>query len=336
MLRQGEPDRVPLVELHVDPRVGGAAIGYPPTGDPLAWAIQFWYRAGYDFVEVCPAFEFPGRLHLEADDPGIYASGKRTWLVEENNVIQTPADVERYPWPQPQDMDYSAFERARKLLPDGMQIIANTAGVFEFSSWLMGLTSFCLACREQPELVAQVVVRVGEFLVGVFEQLAEIEGIGALWLGDDMGSNLGTFIHPDLLRRWVFPYHRRIAQAVHRRGLPFLLHSCGNLTRIIPDLVDYVGIDALHSIQPNVYDIAELKRTWGHRIALIGNVDVDLLTRGTPEQVRHSVRYLLAQVAPGGGFALGSSNSIPNYVNPENYRALLEETRAHGAYPIKL
>jgi len=335
LLRQGEPDRVPLVELHVDPAVGGKAIGFPPAGDPLEWAIGFWYRAGYDFVEVCPPIDFPGRLGHQAQDPGFLSTGLRTWPQEHDNVIGSWADLERYPWPQPHQVDYSVYERAGKMLPEGMAIIPNTAGVFEYSSWLMGIESFCLACAEQPDLVAAVVERVGEFLVQVYETLADVPGVGALWLGDDMGSNLGTFIHPDLLRRWIFPYHRRIAQAAHRRGLPFILHSCGNLKRIIPDLVEYVGIDALHSLPANIYDIGALKRQWGDRLALIGNVDVDLLSRGTPDQVRAAVRRLLTEVAPGGGFALGSSNSIPDYVKAENYRALLEETMEHGRYPIR-
>jgi len=346
--RQGEPDRVPLVELHVDEPIkrlflGGVArrsgmgqsliSGQGLGDDHLRWIIDFWYQAGYDFVEVCPGINMP-REHIAAADTGVHAVGERHWAKEEGNVLQSLADVERYPWPKPNEIDYSALERAAKMLPEGMKIIPNTAGVFEHTSWLMGLTSFSYAVYDDPEFVAEVFRRVGELLVSVFEHLADMDEVMALWLGDDMGSNQATLVAPDLLRKYVFPWHKRLADIAHEHGMPFMLHSCGNLRAIADDLIGYVGIDAWHSLQPNVYDIVELKRRYGDRVCLIGNVDVDLLGRGTPQQVRESVRYLLREVAPGGGFCLGSSNSIPTYVPVENYRAMVEEGLARGAYPI--
>jgi uroporphyrinogen decarboxylase len=331
--RDGEPDRVPLVELHVDDAIKALFLGRAPGHDYLRWVIDFWHQAGYDFVEICPGFDLPYD-RLSAADTGLHASGQRQWLKQAGNVLQTMSDVERYPWPKPEQVDYSGLERAAKMLPDGMKIIPNTAGVFEYTSWLMGLTSFSYAIHDDPDFVAEVFRRVGELLVNVFEHLADMDGVMALWLGDDMGSNKATLIAPALLRRYVFPWHKRLADIAHAHGLPFLLHSCGNLTEIAEDLVGYVGIDAWHSLQPNVYDIAELKRTYGGRVCLIGNVDVDLLGRGTPQQVRQAARRLLREVAPGAGFCLGSSNSIPTYVPIANYRAMIDEALALGGYPI--
>ena len=333
--REGEPDRVPLVELHVDDPIKALFMGRGPQAgdDYLRWVIDFWRQVGYDFVEVCPIWGLP-RESLPAPDPGVHAVGARNWAKEEGNVLQTMADVERYPWPKPNQVDYSPLERAAKMLPEGMKIIPNTSGVFENTSWLMGLTSFAYALYDDPDFVAEVFRRVGELLVSIFEHLADMEEVIALWLGDDLGSNTATLVSPELLRRYVFPWHKRLADIAHAHGLPFMLHSCGNLKAIAEDLLEYVGIDAWHSLQPNIYDIAELKRAYGDRVCLIGNVEVDLLARGTPEQVRETVRHLLREVAPGGGFCLGSSNSIPTYVPIENYRAMVEETLAAGRYPI--
>ncbi|UCH34896.1 MAG: nucleoside 2-deoxyribosyltransferase [Armatimonadota bacterium] len=333
--REGEPDRVPLVELHVDDPIKALFLGRGPDDDHLKWVIDFWYQAGYDYVEVCPGFGLP-RESLPAADTGIHAVGERHWAKEEGNVLQTMEDVERYPWPKPNEVDYSALERAAKMLPEGMKIIPNTSGVFENTSWPMGLTSFCMALHDNPEVVEEIFRRVGELLVSIFEHLADMDEVIALWLGDDLGSNQATMVSPDLLRAYVFPWHKRLADIAHEHGMPFMLHSCGNLKAIAEDLVGYVGIDAWHSLPPNIYDMVELKREYGDRVCLIGNVDVDLLGRGTPERVRENVRYLLREVAPGGGYCLGSANSIPTYVPIENYRAMVEEARAKGAYPIAL
>jgi len=333
LLRQGEPDRVPVLELHVDRPVKEAFLGRSIAEDPLAGEIEFWYRAGYDFVEVWPGYTFP-REHLEARDTAPVGSGVRSWQVERDGVIQDWEDVEKYPWPKVSQVDFSGMERAARLAPEGMMIIPNTAGVFEHTSWLMGIESFCYALVDKRDLVAEVFRRVGQFLLELHSALAEMERVGALWLGDDLGFNTGTFISPAELREFVFPWHRRIAEVAHAKGLPFLLHSCGNLHGVLDDLVDYVGINALHSLPPGIYDIVELKARYGERIALVGNVDVDLLARGTPEQVRQWVRRLIETVGPGGGLAVGSSNSITNYCRVENYVAMLEEVRAVGTYPL--
>jgi uroporphyrinogen decarboxylase len=79
-------------------------------------------------------------------------------------------------------------------------------------------------------------------------------------------------------------------------------------------------------------DIVELKRLYGDRLTLIGNIDVDLLARGTPEQVEAQVKLRISQLAKGGGFLLASSNSVCDYVKPENYTAMLTAGRRHGVH----
>jgi uroporphyrinogen decarboxylase len=84
-------------------------------------------------------------------------------------------------------------------------------------------------------------------------------------------------------------------------------------------------------------DIVELKRTVGHRIALCGNIDLAYtLTRGTPAEVEAEVRERIRHVAPGGGYVLGSSNSVPEYVPLENFNAMREACFKYGRYPIAL
>jgi len=93
-------------------------------------------------------------------------------------------------------------------------------------------------------------------------------------------------------------------------------------------------VDALHPIDPIAMDIYALKPQVADRLCIIGNSDVDLLLRGTSAEVAADTREHLRRLGPGGGYVMGSGNSIPRAVSPENYRALLETTLEYGRYPI--
>jgi uroporphyrinogen decarboxylase len=147
----------------------------------------------------------------------------------------------------------------------------------------------------------------------------------ALWMGDDMGFKTGTMISPRHLRKYVFPIQKQIAAIAHQKGLPFLLHSCGNLEAVMEDLINEVGIDAKHSFEDVIEPVEQFSARYGNRIAVIGGVDLDLLARGTEEQIRTRTRQILTACAPSGGYVLGSGNSIANYIPPRNFLAMLDE-----------
>ncbi len=205
-------------------------------------------------------------------------------------------------------------------------------GVLENVMWLMGYRPMSYAMADQPDLVQALFDRVGEMLVHVFDRMASHETVGAVFLGDDMGFKTQTMISPEAMRRYVFPWQRRIVDAVHAHGKPLLLHACGNLDAVMDDLIDCVGVDAKHSFEDVITPVTEAKKRWGGRVALLGGVDVDLLSRATPQQVRRRTREVLQVCMPGGGYALGSGNSVANYIPVENYLAMLEEGWRSGVY----
>ncbi|HHX64308.1 MAG TPA: uroporphyrinogen-III decarboxylase-like protein, partial [Chloroflexi bacterium] len=108
---------------------------------------------------------------------------------------------------------------------------------------------------------------------------------------------------------------------------PYLLHSCGNLSKIMDDLIFDVGIDAKHSFEDTIEDVIEAKQQYGDQIALLGGIDVDFLCRATEEQVRERVRRTLEACMPGGGYCLGTGNSVANYIPLNNYLAMVDEGR---------
>ena len=101
------------------------------------------------------------------------------------------------------------------------------------------------------------------------------------------------------MREFVLPGHKLMAQMSHAAGRPYLLHSCGNLARIMDDLIDDVQIDAKHSFEDTIEDVTEAKARYGERIALLGGIDVDFMCRASEEQVRARVRAHAGRLLAG-------------------------------------
>jgi len=111
-------------------------------------------------------------------------------------------------------------------------------------------------------------------------------------------------------------------------------HSDGALQEVVEDIIG-CGFDGLNPIEPPAMDINAVKREYGRRISIIGNIDLGYtLTRGTPDEVREEVRQRIRDLAPGGGYAVSSSNSVPEYVPLANFNAMREATFEFGRYPI--
>ncbi len=342
LLRQGEPDRVPFAELLADREIMEAVIGEPiPTrlrdrevrDVALQRIIRFWYQAGYDYVCVGPLVSLPGK-HQEAEDTALLKHGRRNWQDEGIGLIASWEDFERYPWPRPEEIDYYPLEFVARNLPDGMQVIllGDPAGQLESLMAVMGYTGLALALKDDPALVAAVAAKAEEMLVTIFATAAEIPGVGALWLGDDMGFKTATMISPDDLRRYVFPCQGKLAQIAHEHDMPFILHSCGNLEEVMDDLIDDVHVDARHSFEDVIEPVAVAKQRYGNRLALLGGIDMDVLSRSSEQEVRAYTRQVIEACAPGGGWALGTGNTVANYIPVRNYLAMLDEGRRCGVY----
>jgi uroporphyrinogen decarboxylase len=334
-LARGVPDRVPFIELFIDEEVMIAIREAPFSGDPRQRCremAELYLRLGYDYVPAGIYFGFPYRTVTVADTARL-SRGERAWVDESHGAIETWDDFERYAWPTPTDETYAPLDHAAKALPEGMKLIPHgPGGVLENVMWLMGYEPMSYAMADQADLVQAMFDRVGDILVGIFGTMASHEAVGAVFLGDDMGFKTQPMISPADLRKYVFPWQRKIAQAVHAHGKPFLLHACGNLESVMDDLIDDVGIDGKHSFEDVIVPVTKAKERWGDRIAVLGGIDIDFLTRADPDAVRTRTREVLAACMPKGGYALGSGNSVANYVPVENYLAMLEEGWCAGVY----
>jgi uroporphyrinogen decarboxylase len=223
-------------------------------------------------------------------------------------------------------MDLFPLEYVHSHLPDGMGLIScHAGGLYEHLSAIFSYEGLALALYDAPDLVQAVADRVGELMEQYYRWLLQLNRLIAVFPGDDMGFRTGTLLAPDQLRKYTLPWHKRFARLAHEAGLPYFLHSCGNLAAIMDDLIDDVGIDGKHSYEDAILPITEAQARYGDRIAVLGGVDVDVLGRADPDAVRRYVRGIIDTCAPRGRFAIGSGNSIPSYIPVENYLTMIDE-----------
>ncbi len=343
LLRQGEPDRVPFYELFADKPIKDKILGKPtllPILIPLPNArelvkneIEFWYRLGYDYVPACPVFGFGMKAQF-AQDTARLSMGSRVWIDESGaGIIKNRKDYERFNWPDPDLVSFELFDALAEHLPEGMVVFGQVSGVLENTLWLLGHEQMAYLSVDDPELLKEIFDQVGSRLVRMVERMCQREFVGAIQMGDDMGFKTQTILSPKMLREYVFPWHKKAVEIAHQQGKPFILHSCGNLEQVMEDIIA-LGIDAKHSFEDQVTPVGKAKKLWGDRIAILGGVDVDFLARATPEQVREYTEKIIKECAPGGGYALGTGNSVTNYISPENYLMMLQTGWELGKYPI--
>ncbi|HIT00001.1 MAG TPA: hypothetical protein IAA59_07175 [Candidatus Faecaligallichristensenella faecipullorum] len=130
----------------------------------------------------------------------------------------------------------------------------------------------------------------------------------------------------DTLRRYVKPIHAKIVQIAHQAGLPVILHSCGSLGPLLDEWIDEVGVDAKHSFEDGILPVAQAYQQCWPRAAILGGYDLNRLCHDTPKEVYAHCRELI-EMGRQGGYALGSGNSIPDYVPADNYLAMLNAAR---------
>ncbi len=290
--------------------------------------IQFWYRMGYDFVrfeEALPLY----RTYLVTKDVGADKTRDRIWVDQHRGAIMSWSDFETYPWPSVSEMDFFKFEYLNDHLPDGMGLITcHGAGVFEHVSQLMSYEGLCLALYDQPDLVTAITDKIGGLIYSFYQHLLDLDRVIAIFQGDDMGFRSGTLIAPEALRRYFLPWHKKLAALVHQHGRPYFLHSCGNLEAIMEDLISEVRIDGKHSFEDAIVPVQDFQLKYGDRIAILGGLDINILSNSPQDEVRTKTRFLIETCGSRGKYAVGSGNSIPSYVPVENYLAMVDEAMA--------
>lgn len=328
-LRREVPDRVPYCELGVDRSLAARLMGW---NEPLSQAASLEAnsytaeeakavaaRLGAD--NIC----FVLRAPVFADKvPGI--DGR---LFYGDGQIKSEADLERLQLPDPtSDELYREAEQFVSQKGDYACWFVTRLGIFP-TMLSMGTEVFSVALYENRRFLETVLDTYCDWAGIVAERVCRM-GFDVYVSTDDMAFKTAPFFSPNTFRDLVVPRYRRVAEHI---TLPWVAHSDGNVLPFLDDLVG-LGIAGMHPIEKGAMDIAAVKRDYGGRICLLGNVDLNTLGMGTPAEVEEEVRYLVSTVGPGGGYIATSGNSLAGYVKPENALALGAAVAKYGRYPL--
>jgi uroporphyrinogen decarboxylase len=249
--------------------------------------------------------------------------------------IQNRADFEKYPWDELPKLfwEYATpkFNVLSKSLPAGMKAVGGIGnGVFEISEDLVGLEYLPFIQADDPELYCDLFIKIGDLMETLWKDFLPryADSFVACRFGDDLGFKTSSLTNPKTVCEHILPQYKRIIDLVHSYKKPFLWHSCGNVFEIMDDVIA-LGINAKHSNEDSIAPFSRWIDNYGDRIALVGGFDLDFLSRSKSDEIFETVRHLGRDYRSiARGYALGSGNSIPDYIPVENYLAMIKATQS--------
>jgi uroporphyrinogen decarboxylase len=234
-------------------------------------------------------------------------------------------DIAKYEPPDP--MKSPVFGYARKLVKrfKGKRAIA-VVGEAAFAPpqyMRAGLANLMMDYILQPELAKKLAQISVDYHIELYRKLIKEEGVEIVWIGDDYAGKNGTFMSPAHFEEFILPGIKTIVKEVKGAGAFCLQHTDGDIWKIMDMLIE-AGYDALGPLEPAYMNLEKVIKYKNKAIGAIGNIDVDLLSRGSVEEVEQTTRELLQSVKGLGKHILSSGNTISSSVNGKNYMAMLE------------
>ncbi len=324
-LRREKPDRVPYIEIGVDPAVADQLLGRSERRDAPVM-IEANERSVEEEKALARAMCKDNIVYiLRAPIFADRLAGKDNRLFYGEGWIRSRDDLSKIVLPDPHsDELYRELEGFCTAKEDFALFLVTRAGFFP-ALLSMGMERFFIALHEDRGLVEELMDIYTDWTAAVATRVCGM-GIDIFVSTDDLAWKQGPMISPALFRELVLPRFRRVAQQVTK---PWIIHSDGNITLLIDDLLS-LGLAGLHPFEPEAMDIREMKRQWGNRVCLIGNVSLVTLGRGTPAQVEAETQGLIRDLGPAGGYMLSSANSIASYVPVENVKAMARVVERQG------
>lgn len=258
--------------------------------------------------------------------------------------VQTVADLGDWRPHRASEQSYTALsEKARWLRQNtGFAVMCGFGGgVHEPGQGLRGWGQWMMDMAGDPELAHEIIGRLTEANVHNVKLFMEAVGpyLDLVQMGDDLGTQAGPQMSPEMYHEFIYPAHKAVYQAAKRTApnVAIFLHSCGGIQPLIPDIIDE-GVEVLNPVQTNAAGMepSGLKRDFGDKLTFWGGgAEVaGVLTDGTPDEVRQQVRERIRVFAPGGGFVFNQVHNLQANVPPQNIVAMYEAAWDYGRYPL--
>jgi uroporphyrinogen decarboxylase len=252
--------------------------------------------------------------------------------------VTTPEEVLENPcWTDPDWFDYESL-KPQCQMAQGYAILTGSFSIWNFSFFTRGMEQILLDLALSPEIADAVIEGHARFAMQYYERTLEAGGglIDIVRTYDDYGTQLGPMMRPETWRELIKPRLAALVDLVHSYGAKFMLHSCGSVADLLPDIID-AGVDILDPVQTKAkgMDPEVLKERFGSQICFHGGLDTqDVLPHGSAQDVEKEVKHLLRIFAPGGGYLFNSSQALLADTPLDNVEAMYKAAIRWGRYPI--
>jgi uroporphyrinogen decarboxylase len=232
-----------------------------------------------------------------------------------------------YDFPDPEKiMELETIPEVIESNKDKFIIGAIGFSLYERAWILRGIEPVLSDFLNNPSFIEELFDRIVEFNLSITKRLCRFP-VDAFHYGDDWGQQHGLIMGADLWRKFFKKRLRKLYDAVHEAGLPVSVHSCGDITEIIPDLIE-IGVNMITPLQAEALDFHFLKKEYGKYLTFWGGISTQkTLPYGTPAEVRAEIRKTVALMGKGGGYILAPSHELQGDIPLENMLAFIDEAQ---------
>jgi len=338
-VKNQQPDRVPMFDFLFQKPIYQDLIGREPDGYNARDAIECALALNHDGVWL-PFGGFNGFQPQYLDEDTYidewgttFRTNESAWPIDApiDYPIKSRQDLQRYNPPDPTLPGRTReLDIARELETDDLAITGGVTGPFTTCWMLMGYEQIALHLYDDPEVLTEI-FRISNEYNKEAARLSVGAGAEGMWISDDLGDSSRGFMRLNHFREYYLPYLHELVDYVDSLGVPVLLHCCGNFRDYVADLAD-TKISSVHPLQRTAgWDLCWFKETWGHRFAIIGNIDSSrTLPFGSPEDVIAETREAIDIAAPGGGYVLASDHSLHDGISVENITTMFKTGMEYG------
>jgi len=205
---------------------------------------------------------------------------------------------------------------------------------YDKTQGIVGSERLLMTMVDDPELASDMFAASVEILIRGASALLEggIELDGA-FLFDDMGYRNASLFSPQMYRELLKPHHASACAFFHSHRMPVILHSCGRVSGLVPDLID-AGFDCLQPLEvKSGMDLVALKRQFGQRLAFMGGIDVRAMAHPDPAVIEEEIKAKIPLARRNGGYIYHSDHSVPDNVSWDRYRRVIELVLHYGRFP---
>lgn len=323
-IKHQEPDKVPKGEIAIVSELTKKLIGEERFDKLGSFQSDIEVRNLLN-MDIAFVNDFPTRfLGNNAAGNAIYLgpfqeqfvdNGKSTHIAKA--AVEDIEDAEGYTvtdstWCPTEKLDYMVSNT-------DMFVVAQIGGPVSNVGLCLGMEDFMVYCLTNTDEIKAIAETIMEYEIKRAKVFID-HGADAILLADDIAFNSGPFLPPHVMDQIVFPFHKYAVEEIKKyKDIPVFLHTDGYVYNLMDKIVE-CGFDGLQSLQPSAgMDIAKIKKNYGDKLCLMGNLDLDyLLTFGSPAEVEEEVKRVIDIAAPGGGFILSSCNILVDMVKPEN------------------